>query len=89
MANKIQHLECTLMDLGTEMFRIKNQLTEMQHRQHRFSQIIEGLRAVLDERGVIEADEFDLAVDLSGIGEGVERATYKDLGHTRDKKELN
>ena len=86
MAAKINQLESTLMELGTEMFRLKHQMSDMQVQQTQFVKTINGLKGILDEKGVITAEDFELAVDvLDGKSDRHER----ELALPSGKKELH
>jgi len=67
MAKSLEKLEQTLLDLGVEVFRLKNEMTQMKNGHERFIKVINGLRNILDEKGIICVDDFETAVDLSEL----------------------
>ena len=89
MAAKIHQLENTLMELGTEMFRLKHQISDMQNLQTQFVRTLNGLKGVLDEKGVITSDDFDLAVDLTRLADKSDRGYEKEPAPLGTKKEYH
>lgn len=67
---RIEMLERTVMELGTELFILKNAQTKHQGSHEQFISIVKGLKQLLDEKGLITVDDFDAAVEL---GEVIER----------------
>lgn len=68
-ADRMKQLEHAVMDLGTEVFRLKQQVTEVTEHHERFLKTVKGLRHMLDERGVIVLEDFDAAIDLGEAAE--------------------
>ena len=89
MAAKIYQLESTIMELGTEMFRLKHQISDMQHMQAQFVKTINGLKGILDEKGVINAEDFDMAVDVNQMVEKADRGQEREAALPSPKKELH
>ena len=67
MAKTLEKLEQTLLDIGVEVFRLKNDIAQMKSGHERFIKVINGLRNVLDEKGLICTEDFETAVDLSEL----------------------
>ena len=88
MAAKIQRLETTLMELGTEMFRLRHQISDMQHMQTQFIKTLSGLKTILDEKGVVSSDDFELAVDMTRYSDKADRLE-KDHQLPSPKKEMH
>ncbi len=65
-------MERALLELGSEIYRLKTSLYDLQTNHERFVKIIEGLRLLLDEKGVILEDDFDSAVDLKNAISGLQ-----------------
>lgn len=61
MNDKIDQLEYTVMELGTEIFRLKTQISEMTNVQESMSKTLTTLKDILDEKGVICEEDFDAA----------------------------
>jgi hypothetical protein len=67
MKDQIDLLEKTILDLGTEVYRLKHALVSMTLRQQAINKLIDGLRNMLDEKGLItneEVEEAALTKDL-------------------------
>ncbi len=67
MARTLDKLEQTVLDLGVELFRLKSDMAQIKNGHDRFVKVLAGLRAILDEKGIISADDFETAVDLNEI----------------------
>lgn len=67
MSAKLEHLERTVLELGTEIYRIKHRMDLIDQDNSLYQQIFLSLRKVLDEKGVIGLEEFDDAVALDRI----------------------
>lgn len=84
MQDKINQLERTILELGTEIFRMKSQVSSLKSHHDNFVEIMSGLKNLLDEKGLINEDDFDNAVSLgqaianSGIG-GMEMSFEEEL----------
>lgn len=61
MDNKIDQLEYTVMELGTEIFRLKSQISEMNSVQEGMTRTLKNLKDVLEEKGLISEEDFDSA----------------------------
>ncbi len=64
MSQRINLLEHSLMELGTEMYKLKSEVKSMTDFNQKLIKIVSGLKAILDEKGLISADDFDSAVEL-------------------------
>lgn len=73
---RVDMLERTLLDLGTQLFEVKGRLMKFQERHDGFVGLLTGLRQLLDEKGVLTPDDFDAAAELGGataqISQGIE-----------------
>ena len=70
MNARIEMLERAVMDLGTELFVLKNGHAKHQGSHDQLLSIFKGLKQLLDEKGLITIDDFDAAIEL---GEVIER----------------
>ena len=61
---KISQLERTILELGSEVFRIKTEMFNLRSHQENFFEVMKGLKSILDEKGLISSDDFEGAVDL-------------------------
>lgn len=78
MKDKISKLENSLLELGTEMFRLKFMLRESHKLQNAFAKSMQGLKVILDEKGIINHDDFETTVDLNAIVEKLEKQSEMD-----------
>lgn len=89
MALKVQQLENSLMELGTEMFRLKHQLADLQVAQSQMVKTMTGLKNILDEKGLITIDDFELAVGYQPGAERSDHAYERELALPPAKRELH
>ena len=61
---RLEQLERTLLELGTEMFKTKNEVLSIRDYHEKFVKIVDGLKKILDEKGLITTEDFENAVDL-------------------------
>ena len=62
--NRLNQIERTLLELGTEIFRVKTELSSLKNTNETFLEVMKGLKGLLDEKGVISCDDFENAIDL-------------------------
>ena len=67
MSAKLDHLERTVLELGTEIYRIRHRMDLIDQDNSHYQQIFLSLRKILDEKGLIGMDDFDDAVALDRI----------------------
>ena len=60
-----EKIQRAVLELGTEVYRLRSELTDLRNFHQTFVGIVEGLRQILDDKGVILAEDFDGAIDLS------------------------
>jgi hypothetical protein len=61
---RVAQLEHTLLELGTEIYRLKHEMSSVTDFRDEFLKTLKALRQVLDDKGVISADDFDASVEL-------------------------
>ncbi len=61
MAGKIDQLEYTVMELGTEVFRLKSKVSEISANQEQFIRTLQNLKNIIEEKGIITEDDFEMA----------------------------
>jgi len=61
---RIKQLERTLMELGTEVFKNKNEILHLKSYHENFIKIVDGLKKIMDEKGLITIEDFEGAVEL-------------------------
>ena len=81
--NKVNQLERTILELGTEIFRVKTEVSSLKGVNERFIEVMKGLKSLLDEKGVISCDDFENAVDL---GQAVAIASTPSFEHHIDEE---
>ena len=64
MNKRVDQLENSLLELGTEMFRLKHRLIETNHNQEQIVKSLQALKELLNEKGLVTSEEFDCAADL-------------------------
>ena len=64
---KLDLIERGILDLGTELFQLKQKLGEMTNFQEDFIRTMLGLKEILDEKGLLSKEDFEDAIDLQNI----------------------
>lgn len=67
MQAKIEYLERTILELGAQVYRTKHQVDELMRINAGYMEVFASLKKLLDDRGVISADDFDDAVAIDKI----------------------
>jgi len=67
MQSKIEHLERTILELGAQVYRTKHQVDELMRINAGYLEVFASLKRLLDDRGVISADDFEDAVAIDKI----------------------
>lgn len=65
LATTVHQLEQTVLELGVEVYRLKSEIGKIQEANEQFVRMVKGLKAIMDEKGIIEADDFEAAVDIA------------------------
>ncbi|MFW7380048.1 MAG: hypothetical protein ACOH5I_14640 [Oligoflexus sp.] len=65
MSDRIDQLEYTVMELGAEMFRLKQELQHITSMKENMLSVLKKLQFILDEKGIIDSEEFDMATSLN------------------------
>ena len=89
MSDRVDQLEYTVMELGTEVFRLKSQISDISSVQEKTAKTLKNLKDILDEKGVISEDDF--AAASSSEAETLEEHERFDLqaGPSNDKPEFH
>lgn len=87
--DKLLKLERALLELGSEVFRLRTVMGDLQVNHELFVKIIDGLRMLLDEKGLILEDDFDSAIDLKNAVVGLPCSTPSPLNSVRTKKDFH
>ncbi len=64
MSSRSDQLELSVMELGSELYRLKHELVQMKRVQLKVAVAIKSMKTVLDEKGFVTAEEFELVEDL-------------------------
>lgn len=67
MQSKIDHLERTILELGAQVYRTKHQVDELMRINTGYLEVFACLKRLLDERGIISADDFEDAIAIEKI----------------------
>lgn len=80
-ATTTEQLERTILELGAEIYRMKNQLDDVLKHHENFRSTVKGLKEILDEKGLILSEDFDAAIDLGNAlsTESLTRTSDQDL----------
>lgn len=62
--DRINQLERTVLELGTELFKVKGEVISLKDYHTNFVDIVDGLKKILDEKGLINTEDFEAAVEL-------------------------
>lgn len=80
-------LELSVMELGSELYRLKHELVQMRKVQLKVALAIKSMKTVLDEKGFVTADEFELVEDLFKAQEAADREEVSEPGRDESEKE--
>ena len=69
MEDAIRKLESTVLELGTEVYVLRNQLTKASSRNEQMLKIIQSLQKLLDEKNLISTEDFEIAIKLEDISQ--------------------
>jgi hypothetical protein len=78
MEDAIRKLESTVLELGTEVYVLRNQLTKASSRNEQMLKIIQSLQKLLDEKNLISTEDFEIAIKLEDISQS-EGGAMEDL----------
>lgn len=58
-SKKVEALEATILELGSDLSRMKNSMSELRQTVKTALKIIDGVRVLLDEKDLLSEDELD------------------------------
>lgn len=61
---KLEKLERTVLELGSELFQLKGTIENTSESHEQLLSIFDGLKQLLDEKGLITVEDFEGAVEL-------------------------
>ncbi len=65
--DKLDQLERTILELGAEIFRLKTELSEIKTSNSHFHLTLNGLKNILDDKGIIMSDDFEASVEVTSM----------------------
>lgn len=80
--DRIEQLERTVLELGTEIYRLRSEVGAAKNSHENFLEIIKGLKLILDEKGLISVEDFENAVELGNAISG----SYEPILHDEIEK---
>lgn len=60
MSNRVSQLEYTVLELGAEVYRLKHEMKTLKATNETISGAFDKLRQLLDDKSIIDSDEFDI-----------------------------
>lgn len=69
-SDRLEMLERTVLELGSEVYALRSSITKTKTLQEQVMSVFNGLKQLLDDKGLITLEDFDAAVEL---GEALER----------------
>jgi hypothetical protein len=67
MSQKMESLERAVLELGSEIFRVKHRMDEVDKANHKYRQIFVSLKKLLDDKGIVSSEDFEEIVALDAI----------------------
>ncbi|MCX6118902.1 MAG: hypothetical protein NT027_15300 [Proteobacteria bacterium] len=67
MSSKLDLLERTVLELGTEIYRVKHRMDLIEKENTYYQEVFVTLRKMFDEKGILSLEEFDESVHLDRI----------------------
>ena len=61
MDSRLAQMEQTLLELGAEMYKLKHEIYALRDFRVEMARILSCLRTVLDEKGLISKEDFEVA----------------------------
>jgi len=61
---RVEQLERTILELGTEIFKLRSHISDISKFEDRFLKTMRGLKIILDDKGLITSEDFETALDL-------------------------
>ena len=79
--DRLEQLERTVLELGTELYRLRSEVGNAKTSHENFLEIIKGLKLILDEKGLIAREDFENAVELGNAiaGGASESGLYEEI----------
>lgn len=69
MSNRVDQLEYTVMELGSQVFKLKQELAQMLESQSTLEDVIKNVRALLEDQSQIDPESFDLMTEFYRLKE--------------------
>ena len=85
LLEKIQMLERSLLELGTEIFYLRSQVKDMSQFHSSYIKTMQNLRNLMDEKGVIDRIDFEASVDFDELAKNAKEPLEMDDPFQEDK----
>lgn len=82
MDNKLNSLEQTIMELGTEIYRLRSDLTVLKEDSDKYRALLGTIKRVLDDKDIVTIEDFDLLLnehELNSFEREGDAATEREL----------
>ena len=63
--DKMEFIERSVLELGSELYKLKQEIGLLRSSQQNMLNTLKGLRALLDDHGLVNTDDFDDAIELA------------------------
>ncbi len=63
--DRIEQIERALLEVGTEVYRLRQEVHTSNSAYLHMIEVIKGLKVILDDKGLISEEDFENAIDLS------------------------
>ena len=67
VTDKLESLERSVMELGSEIFGLRSTVARGKQQVQEFLSVFQGLKHLLDEKGLITIEDFDAAIELGEV----------------------
>lgn len=72
LRSKVEMLERTVLELGTSFYDLKGSVARSRESHDHLLGVIKSLKHLLDEKGLIDRDDFDAAIELGTASRNIE-----------------
>lgn len=75
MKDYLDRLENAILELGSEVYALKSEVRDMNEQKNKLQVTMKTLRDVLDDKGLLSQEDFELALTSSGLEDLTEAET--------------
>ena len=69
MSNRVDQLEYTVMELGSQVFKLKQELSNIVESQSTLEEVIKNIRAIMEDQEQLDGESFDLMTKFHRLKE--------------------